>query len=351
MEQFIKSNRKLVKIGAGFCGTVWADDRDADGVDATLVLKRGDGAPGRSISHEYEMHNHVLSALQTYRVQNQNKGDSEGLPFNIPSSLAFLSPDATEWPSLLARMPPNFTACRALINERIMPMPHQVRELLTQRYWSGGNGAEMAAAKANESCLIRAYLGRRTLLNGQGRQRPNGLQFFSLRNFPLHVDQMEELALPMSSYATAMADALAFMHWVARIDANDVEFVLARCREDGESEVNPNQSHTTAKIYESEAFGKHALWVLDFDCCKHLEMSEQGMLRAAECFLRNDPYYPRPGGATEQDKLLWNCFQDRFLMTSKDLLHEEALEIQRLPRVLMDIIAEKRDAWKRGPVR
>jgi hypothetical protein len=49
---------------------------------------------------------------------------------------------------------------------------------------------------------------------------------FSLRNFCLFLDQIEDLALDPSEYAEAMADALAIMHWSAGIDANDVEFVL-----------------------------------------------------------------------------------------------------------------------------
>ena len=64
------------------------------------------------------------------------------------------------------------------------------------------------------------------LANATRRMR---FQAFSLRNYPLHLDQMEELAIPfdhLESYARAMAETLAVMHWGAGMDGNDVEFVL-----------------------------------------------------------------------------------------------------------------------------
>jgi hypothetical protein len=48
-------------------------------------------------------------------------------------------------------------------------------------------------------------------------------QRFSLRNVPLHIDQMETVGLDAKAYAETMAEALALMHWDARFDANDVE--------------------------------------------------------------------------------------------------------------------------------
>ena len=339
---------KLVKIGAGFCGTVWADDRNADNVQSIVALKRADGGPGRSISHEYRMHNHILTALNSSKFENHTKIDAASFRVNIPRSFAFLQPDSSKWPSLLARLPPNFTSCEAILNERIMPMPLSARELLAKRYWTGENTAAMAAEKTNESCLVRAYFGRRSKASTTERKRLNKLQFFSLRNFPLHIDQMEELALPVAAYATAMADALAFMHWVAKVDACDVEFVLARCRDDKSTNLQ-HGSGIGVPSFQSDAFGEHAMWVLDFDCCRDLEMSEEGMMRAAECFLRNDPYYPKPGGDTDEDVALWDIFQERFLEKSRENLESEREELRRLPGVLIQKITENRTTWMRGP--
>jgi hypothetical protein len=49
---------------------------------------------------------------------------------------------------------------------------------------------------------------------------------FTLRNFNIHVDQLEEIGVEAEEIALQMADALAIMHWKARIDADDIEFVL-----------------------------------------------------------------------------------------------------------------------------
>jgi len=43
----------------------------------------------------------------------------------------------------------------------------------------------------------------------------------------MHVDQFSEMGLDPVPYAKIMAEGLAFLWWRARVDAKDVEFVLA----------------------------------------------------------------------------------------------------------------------------
>lgn len=52
---------------------------------------------------------------------------------------------------------------------------------------------------------------------------------FSLRNLPLHLDQLETLMVAddIKQYARAMAETLAAMHWIGQMDGNDIESVLA----------------------------------------------------------------------------------------------------------------------------
>lgn len=38
---------------------------------------------------------------------------------------------------------------------------------------------------------------------------------------------MEKIRPKTHDYAITLADALAFLYWAAKVDANDVEFVLA----------------------------------------------------------------------------------------------------------------------------
>jgi len=224
-----------------------------------------------------------------------------------------------------------------MINERIMPMPQRARELLVRKYWGGDDIHFLAHDKANEHCLIRPHLGRRRIGRQLSRTRPRRLRIFSLRNFPLHMDQIEELGLPAKDYAIAMADALAFLHWIAKVDANDVEFVLARCRSSPASRLPGIGSCEFA----SEAFGRHAMWLLDFDCCKMPTMNEAGICHAARCFWRNDPFYPRPGSRVLQDEQLWQAFKHRFLYTSNSILQEEEYSVRRLPGLLMERITER----------
>lgn len=74
-----------------------------------------------------------------------------------------------------------------------------------------------------------------------------------------------------------MAETLAIMHWVVRVDANDVEFVLAPPDSDGEKGGWEN------------VLGEHAVWMLDFDLCRDMAMDN-----------------PRP----EEGSFLWKAFRE-----------------------------------------
>ncbi len=82
------------------------------------------------------MHNHILSALSSPKMSTGQVARYTVAWFRgtIPASIDFLHRDAMAWETLLARLSSNFKSCEALLNERIMPMPRSVRELLTQRY-------------------------------------------------------------------------------------------------------------------------------------------------------------------------------------------------------------------------
>lgn len=111
---------------------------------------------------------------------------------------------------------------------------------------------------------------------------------------------MEVLGLDAKAYAGAMAEALALMHWGARIDANDVEFVLAP----------PRANHTPT--FESDYLTVHCMWILDFDCCRPIWVDETGVEQACAAFYKNDPFYPRPGTGEAADEELWVLFKQRF---------------------------------------
>lgn len=72
----------------------------------------------------------------------------------------------------------------------------------------------------NEACLVRPYLGQR-----QGIIEINN-PHDTLQNFPLYLDQLEDIGLDIKQYATEMALGLAAIHWRACLNGMDMEFVI-----------------------------------------------------------------------------------------------------------------------------
>ncbi|CAG9944077.1 unnamed protein product [Clonostachys rosea f. rosea IK726] len=163
-----------------------------------------------------------------------------------------------------------------MLAEKIQPVSIRARRALIENYCPDELRGQILNGKENHHCLVRVYLGRKRRLNPEQRQT----RFFSLRNFPLHINQAEEMALPCESYAKAMAEALATLHWKVRTDAADVEFVLGSPRADPEA--------------NNSALGDHPLWMLDFDCSRPITADDSGLTAIAKAFWGNDPYYPRP---------------------------------------------------------
>ncbi|KZL72872.1 hypothetical protein CT0861_06211 [Colletotrichum tofieldiae] len=333
------STDQLQKIGAGHCGSVWSTASN----HSSLVIKREDGGESRSITHEYYIHRHVIQSLQSPRSANAIKSPR----VNLPQCEGLLSrEDAVAWSQILPRLPRNYTSCNALISEKIPPLPRHVRKLLAERLQLGTSPDEIADDAKNAHCLIRPYLGRRKHRdNGTSRNRPRRFSFYSLRNIPLYVDQMEGLGFNLESYALAMADTLAFLHWSAQVDANDVEFVLAQSRQHATSVAN---APSPGPDFHSTALGSHSMWILDFDCCRKMSMDEAGIKQACKSFWRNDPYYPRPGSDNQNDRRLWDVFRERFLETSGRFLERETESVRQLPRQLVELIGQTRGTFSGG---
>ncbi|KGO77595.1 Protein of unknown function DUF3669, zinc finger protein [Penicillium italicum] len=285
----VADNSTLHTIGQGFCGTVWASETGP-------VFKREDGGPDRSLINDFEMHRRVIQSFQkTQTLQSQ---------VQIPACYDYIKITDHKWWSVNhQKFPPGYTTpCNMIQSQRIPPFPEIIRRLLIKKYCPPKIIQEITASDPNKDCLVRPYLGRR-----RTRKPHTTSQFtaFSLRNFPLHIDQFEELGITtsdISQYARAMAETLAIMHWVGEIDGNDIEFVLA-------------PPYRVPFKMESDALGDHSIWVLDFDLCRRMTMDSKGVEQAAAAFWGNDPYYPRPG--IERDILLWVVFREHYLQISE----------------------------------
>ncbi|KAJ5861859.1 uncharacterized protein N7529_009169 [Penicillium soppii] len=192
------SNLQLHTIGHGACGTVWASETGP-------AYKREDGSPSRSLQNDFEMHRRVIRSHQTLATLKEIK-------IQIPTCHNFI---------------------KAVDKERCLSVSHHLENLLDRFFIQGFCSNEIKPSilnsKPDGDCLVRLYLGRRRTQMRTSEALPR-LKVFSLRNYPLHEDQMEQLGIStndMHQYAQSMAEALAMMHWVAGIDGNDVEFVLA----------------------------------------------------------------------------------------------------------------------------
>ncbi|KAI1402422.1 zinc finger protein-domain-containing protein [Hypoxylon fuscum] len=312
------------RIGAGLCGSVWtsAPNRvtsccmeQGATVREPTAIKREDGGPGRSLLNDYEIHQTVLESYTRCPIQLKS--------FLIPKCHDFIKGSYKGWETtnILARFPQGYSPCNILITQRIPPFSQDVRNAIIDQYCPPSLVDNIKADTNNDDCLIRPYLGRRK--RGQQESR---IRVFSLRNYPLHINQIGELGLDHFAYSRVIAQALAFMHWLAKVDANDVEFVLAP------AEDTPQ--------FNSQALGDHNMWILDFDCCRRMSLDKVGIEQAARAFLRNDPFYPHPSrGKEEEDRMLWQHFKDAFLEASLTIIRQAAPEVpEDLPQVLIDTI-------------
>ncbi|VUC31592.1 unnamed protein product [Clonostachys rosea] len=288
----VEATKPLRRIGAGHCGSVWAALASNKYPGLLIALKREDGSPGRSLRNEFTIQS------QVYQL-----GLGSVL---VPSPLSFIERSG-DWSSILPHLPEGFEPCNAMMSEYIKPVSDACRQVLAERYCPQGMlPSQILNSPENEHCLVRIYLGRRRFASDDKKRHLS--RFFSLRNFPLHMDQVEELGLTCDVWAKAMGGALATIHWKLRIDGADIEFVLGAPRDTLKKADNLNES---------------ALWVLDFDCCKPITPDSAGLTAIARAFWRNDPYYPRPGTANEKDQELWNIFAEEYKRVGKEILEGE----------------------------
>lgn len=308
---------ELRRIGQGFCGTVWASSTESS------ALKREDGGPGRSLYNEYRMLSKTLQSLSIYEHR-----------ICIPACHRYIqSDDKLWWDSNISACPKEFpVSCNLLVTDRIPPFPVGVRDTVTERYCPPALIPSIKSSRPDEDCLIRPYLGRRRHAK---RQKQSKFQAFSLRNYPLHIDQIEELQIDGALYARIMAETLAYLYWAVHIDANDVEFVLAPPRHD-----QAKTGSAGAYTIPSPILGDHCLWLLDFDCCKSMSQDETGVHQAVAAFYKNDPFYPRPGKPDDRDQQLWKEFKDQFLSSSEAILGHENPEA-RLPGLWIALVEER----------
>ena len=121
--------------------------------------------------------------------------------------------------------------------------------------------------------------------------------FFSLRNYKLHIYQVQSLQLDAEEYAKSMAGALAVLHWHTKVDAMDIEFVLGSSPTDNNAvrraldlrkieSLDPGTSTYEPTTNNSPNFKKRSisLWMIDFDACSTITLNDTGVCQAVKGF-------------------------------------------------------------------
>ncbi|OAP56872.1 hypothetical protein AYL99_08984 [Fonsecaea erecta] len=325
--------RTFRKIGAGACGAVFA----ADGESLSYKIgKTGISDDDAALWTDFYMHGCIMTALRKF------KADTE-----IPNVHIYIDHDNKEWwekhqelekaASSVCNLP-----ARVLVTERILPLPAPIREKLIDQFCKENLRASALADTANKDCLVRIYL---------GSMKGRATSFFSLRNFKLHLNQMIDIGLDFEMLAVSIGQTLAIIHWEAKADARDVEFVLGSSATviDGKQTQDIQEDDSIGKINKpAENFVRREtrLFVLDFNQVRRITMDDDGVACAVEAFFLNDPYYPRPCERSKVQEELWNSFVRSYLDTA-DIILRDQKENRVLPRrfisgVIEHIVGKKR---------
>ena len=339
-QQAAVGTRSLFRsLGAGTCGRVY----EVPGTTDIFKVANYPGQDTDQLWNDYEMHNKVSEVFE--------KLGRDKIEVRVPRLKYFVGQsDDIWWSENLDRFPLQFLKepSNLLCAERILPLAKPIRESLIDIY--APKGADLQSFKAdasNKDCLVRMYLGKR-------RERVNN-KFFQLRNFNLHLDQMEELDLNVFEFASAIGQALAIMHWACHLDANDVEFVLGSSPDlvaqphlittkplssEAIANMSPNTSTWDAHINDFKKRTTH-MWMLDFNRCKVVSTNvEKMLLQLVHSYFRNDPYFPRPVPPNSKDAPLWDVFRRSYEEAASECIKRNLSPsgCSGLPHRFMDMV-------------
>lgn len=330
------------KIGAGACGAVFT----ASNTSSSIAYKLGKTLDDSMLWNDYLMHIAI----------GETMGKFKHFGISIPDCYFFVRRDEEQYfqqhSGLVeaARDTCHMPTCM-LATQRIFPLPEPIRTRLIERYCPERAKEEAARDRANEDCLVRVYLG-----SGLRRGTSAG-RFFSLRNFKMHLYQMLEIGLDIQTLAERMAAALAIMHWAAKTDARDVEFVLGRAAKPKNYAGIAEGAATLHRQICTGPLGKREdnifcyttdLWVLDFNQVQSVTLNEEGVTRMVEAVKLNDPYFPRPLQESQQESRLWNTFASRYLEVADSLMTDQGADVRQLPHLFIERLIElEKDRQKR----
>lgn len=98
-------------------------------------------------------------------------------------------------------------------SQHIPPFEEATRQCLIQNFCPDELKSRIIDSRPDRDCLVRLYFGRRA--DTRESNTSSRFKASSLRNYPLHEDELEELDIPhndVQQYARIMTEALAMMH-------------------------------------------------------------------------------------------------------------------------------------------
>lgn len=300
----------LREIGSGMCGMVF------DIVGTGYVVKRATGATffAKQIKQDFESHKKLYKS-------HHNIED-----VMVPKPIEFVdAAGCFDWQQRHNRWFKDYDAryrepASILVSQRIFPLPKLIRGSLIQLFCPQPLQWAAKDDKKNKSCLVRIYLGVR-------RTKAESHDHFSLRNFELTLDLMADIGLNPIRFADNMGSSLATMHWDAKVDGRDVEYVLGSAPSPAES-TDCEPKKTPLNFLRRTV----NLWLLDFNQCEPINVDEVGVEQCFKAFWDNDPYYPRPN----VDTALWKVFRTAYVKRGDQILPRSPL-----PEMLMTKIEAK----------
>jgi hypothetical protein len=355
-EVVFNSNLQVFRsIGKGFCGQVY------EKLGTNRVYKRELNPGPEMLWNDYKWHTCIYGAIFSGNFENEEKAIDNLPMIRVPQVYAFITQDSQDWwkqnGEKFSNIAPRAMTC-LLETERIQTLPKVVRQAIITVYCpQKQDKVKILQDPENQNCLARIYLGVR-------RQTRSQSEKFSLQNFELDLQILDDFELEKEHYAREMARSLAIMHWKcqvscepvlvsrslrdlcsntfpkSQVDADDVEFVLGSAPTDlklTSQEIMllpPNTATETALNFKKRAV---YMWLLDFNNCSEITMDESGVEKAEAAFWRNDPYYPRPVPPNHQDEYLWKVFESSYLEQSK-LSANDTIKSQQLPQKFINLV-------------
>jgi hypothetical protein len=308
------------KIGAGTCGAVYEE------VGTPKIIKVAHSGKDEKLQNDYYQHSLICDAMKEAQIAD----------LHVPQVHWHINPgEGPKWWELHAdKLPKEVKRDKSpmiLCAERILPLPRKIRENIIDIWCPEDQRTSAKMEPTNSDCLVRVYLGRR---RNKDRQAPPRL--FTLRNFNLWLDQVQELndLAEYNEVAQNMGKAMATLHWRVGVDGEDVEFVLGSAPtiqmesmsgKENRERFEKTQSKVMPSSWEQVTkynFKRRAvqLWMLDFDRCNEITPDEAGIQLAVRAFYKNDPYFPRPLCETTDEQCLWDSFKLGYLEAAQNAI-------------------------------